>query len=166
MPRALVILGGLSFFLIGQTNAFLVGSASLSLPQPRLHYAPKLGHRAAARSAHHVPIAQAMHSHPAISTGSRRRCGRLFSQGKDYSLLEKPSSSNTIGWVGASHMKKAIAGIAVGLAILGSGFLAPSSETDVAMAAMAPSLMQDEKGYISIFEKVRVLGSPSCLVSC
>lgn len=79
-------------------------------------------------------------------------------------MLEESSSGSTIGSVRASHMKKALAGISAGLAILGSGFLAPLSETDVAVAAMAPSLMQDEKGYISIFEKVRVLGSLS--VSC
>lgn len=165
MPRALVIQGGLSFFLIGQTKAFLLGSALLSSPHLPLHYAPKLGHQAAARSPHHVFIAQDIPSHPEISTGSRRRCRRLYSQGKHSTMLEKSSSGSTIAWVGASHMKKAIAGIAVGLAILGSGFLAPLSETDVAMAAMAPSLMQDEKGYISIFEKVRALGFPIRLVS-
>lgn len=44
---------------------------------------------------------------------------------------------------------------AVGLAIFGGGTLmsAPRGGS-AAMAAMAPSLMQDEKGYISIFEKV------------
>lgn len=66
-----------------------------------------------------------------------------------------------------SEWKRSLVAASVALSIFGGGVLATSpaglmmplqdggrSSSDVAMAAMAPSLMQDEKGYISIFEKV------------
>lgn len=55
----------------------------------------------------------------------------------------------------STEWKKVAAATAVGLAIFGAGVLIPAGPGDVAVASMAPSLMQDEKGYISIFEKVR-----------
>lgn len=53
-----------------------------------------------------------------------------------------------------SEWKKVTAATAVGLTIFSAGVLMPAGLGDAAVAAMAPSLMQDEKGYISIFEKV------------
>lgn len=53
-----------------------------------------------------------------------------------------------------SEWKKVAAATAVGLAIFSGGILMPAGPGDAAMASMASSLMQDEKGYISIFEKV------------
>lgn len=60
------------------------------------------------------------------------------------------------GWL--SEWKRGLVTAAVGLSFLSGGLLTtispPGSQGSVAQAAMAPSLMQDEKGYISIFEKV------------
>lgn len=53
-----------------------------------------------------------------------------------------------------SEWKKVAAATAVGLAIFTGGVLVPAGEEGVVGASLAPSLMQDEKGYISIFEKV------------
>eukprot|EP00904_Undaria_pinnatifida_P006934 jgi/Undpi1/3370/HiC_scaffold_15.g06743.m1 len=52
-----------------------------------------------------------------------------------------------------SEWKKVAAATAVGLAIFTGGVLVPAGEEGVVGASLAPSLMQDEKGYISIFEK-------------
>ena len=67
-----------------------------------------------------------------------------------------------------SEWKRGLVMASAALSIFGGGVLGTSPEgmlrvpplpqdggsSSVAMAAMAPSLMQDEKGYISIFEKV------------
>ncbi|CAM9173149.1 unnamed protein product [Hapterophycus canaliculatus] len=59
------------------------------------------------------------------------------------------------GWL--SDWRRGLVTAAVGLSFLSGGLLTtispPGSQGTVAQAAMAPSLMQDEKGYISIFEK-------------
>lgn len=57
----------------------------------------------------------------------------------------------------AHHWKKAIAAMAFTATILGGSFILPVTNHASAEAAMAPSLLQDEKGYISIFEKVRIV---------
>lgn len=53
-----------------------------------------------------------------------------------------------------SEWKKVAAATAVGLTIFTGGVLMPAGPGDAAVASVAASLMQDEKGYISIFEKV------------
>lgn len=62
-----------------------------------------------------------------------------------------------------SRWNKVAAATAVGLAIFGGGVLMPTP-SDVATAGIAPSLMQDEKGYISIFEKVRGNNGVVCVL--
>lgn len=57
--------------------------------------------------------------------------------------------------------KKGITATVVAATLLGGSMLLPAPSKTVAHAAMAPSLMQDEKGYISIFEKVRVIQGSS-----
>ncbi|CAM9443192.1 unnamed protein product [Ectocarpus fasciculatus] len=55
-----------------------------------------------------------------------------------------------LGW------KRGLVSAAVGLSVLSGGLTTsylPGLTSSAAQAAMAPSLMQDEKGYISIFEK-------------
>lgn len=61
------------------------------------------------------------------------------------------------GWL--SGWKRGLVSAAVGLSVLSGGLTTsykclPGLASSGAQAAMAPSLMQDEKGYISIFEKV------------
>lgn len=57
-----------------------------------------------------------------------------------------------------NYMLQLLRGLGLGVAALGVGLgLVTLPVTDGAHAAMAPSLMQDEKGYISIFEKVCTL---------
>ncbi|CAM9341672.1 unnamed protein product [Ectocarpus sp. 4 AP-2014] len=58
------------------------------------------------------------------------------------------------GW--SSGWKRGLVSAAVGLSVLSGGLTTsylPGFTSSAAQAAMAPSLMQDEKGYISIFEK-------------
>ncbi|CAN0056432.1 unnamed protein product, partial [Ectocarpus sp. 8 AP-2014] len=58
------------------------------------------------------------------------------------------------GWL--SGWKRGLVSAAVGLSVLSGGLTTsylPGLTSSAAQAAMAPSLMQDEKGYISIFEK-------------
>lgn len=70
--------------------------------------------------------------------------------GKDPGDGESGDNDMLLDW------KKVAAATAVGLTIFGGGFLLSAPE-EQARAAMAPSLMQDEKGYISIFEKVSTI---------
>lgn len=61
-----------------------------------------------------------------------------------------------LGW------KRGLVSAAVGLSVLSGGLTTsylPGLTSSAAQAAMAPSLMQDEKGYISIFEKVLAYNS-------
>lgn len=69
------------------------------------------------------------------------------------SRLWMSAGGNDVGSM-FSRWRKVAAATAVGLAIFGGGVLMPAP-SDTATAGIAPSLMQDEKGYISIFEKVR-----------
>lgn len=77
-----------------------------------------------------------------------------------------------------SEWKRSLVAASVALSIFGGSVLTTSpgvmplqdgagrSSSSVAMAAMAPSLMQDEKGYISIFEKVICLSPPIPYLCC
>lgn len=68
-----------------------------------------------------------------------------------------------VGEAWLTDWKRSLLTASACLGILGGSVLSTSpglllpggGDSSVAMAAMAPSLMQDEKGYISIFEKVR-----------
>ena len=77
-------------------------------------------------------------------------------------MCKGESSGGTVLGDIVSHWKEAAAGFVIGLTIFGSGVLTLLPE-DMASAAMAPSLMQDEKGYITIFEKVCSVWSATCL---
>lgn len=58
----------------------------------------------------------------------------------------------------AEQWKKVGVATAIAATVFVGGMLVPFAGTggaDQANAAMAPSLMQDEKGYIAIFEKVK-----------
>lgn len=76
--------------------------------------------------------------------------------GTMHSVLDDDGGVVDGGVFGAffSEWKKVAAATAVGLAIFSGGVLMPAGSGDAATASMASSLMQDEKGYISIFEKV------------
>lgn len=74
----------------------------------------------------------------------------------DAEVGKNMSGGDLVGYC-SSHLAKTgvVLGAAVALLAGGVGLVTPAmGEVGRANAAMAPSLMQDEKGYISIFEKV------------
>lgn len=75
--------------------------------------------------------------------------------GMDAEVGKNMSGGDLVGYC-SSHLAKTgvVLGAAVALLAGGVGLVTPAmGEVGRANAAMAPSLMQDEKGYISIFEK-------------
>lgn len=94
----------------------------------------------------------------------RRHNGDRFSMLSDSGDSTGDCGSGS-GWLPA-EWRRGLVTAAVGLSFLSGGLLTtmspPGSQGSAAQAAMAPSLMQDEKGYISIFEKVGV--AVNCIV--
>lgn len=143
-------------------DAFLVSPSSSSLPPTTGGYDHHVSsirttaaHVSSRKASFHIATPLANSKEIRLS---RHRC----SQATAKMLLESGSGGGGDGG-GSGDMfsmwKKVTAATAVGLTIFGGGVLMPVPEYGAAGAAMAPSLMQDERGYISIFEKVSTVGS-------
>lgn len=150
-----------------------VGGGALLLAQPAGGFLISPPRSATSVESNFLPGAVPFASHPkrATATTAPRRISHHASGGPITSSGGLPmqrfprvvgtmmSDSDGSGGI-VSAWRKLAAGFAVGLTIFAGGVLMPAPGDGVG-AAMAPSLMQDEKGYISIFEKVRVC---ECLV--
>lgn len=121
-------------------------------------------------------------THHASWAATARPPRRLRQRSFGTMSLSDPAGSGNGGAGGGdswfSEWKRSLVAASVALSIFGGSVLTTSparllplqdggrSSSSVAMAAMAPSLMQDEKGYISIFEKVIALLRLSDTVCC
>lgn len=137
-------------FCVLHTGGFLVPSYPVSFESPKGSTRRYLG---CAR-----PIANTEFTAPNVLHGVRRH-SRAVSHAMSRMNSGEPRDRQKIetGLMPSGvvrQLQKTIVAAATATTLLGGSLLLAMPSETAANAAMAPSLMQDEKGYISIFEKV------------